>query len=621
MTATEQDAAATSSRRSSVLVAAGILLSRISGLIRQAAFGHFLGAGLVADAFTTALRIPNLLQNLLGEGVLSASFIPVYARLLEEGDEEEAGRVAGAIAGMLALVSSIIVLVGVVFAGPITDLFAWGLSSERRDLTVRLVRIMTPGVGVLVLSAWCLGVLNSHRQFFLSYVAPVLWNVAQIAALVAFGLTGTTGEDLATVLAWAMVAGSVLQFGVQLPAVRGLVPHLRLSLDRRRESVRKVVRAFVPIVSGRGVVQLMAYVDLAIASFLAFGAIAVLGFAQTLYLLPISLFGMAVAAAELPELSRAKAAEREHLAARINAGLARIAFFVVGSVLVFVFLGDLLVEALFGYGQFGDDAVRAVHLVLVGYCLGLVGNTSSRLYQSALYGSGEARLPAIAAGVRVGVSAVFGALLMFQLDRVVLVPGGGFELIGDLPAFGPLDKTLRETTEARHLGAVGLAIAAGMSAWIETAILRRRLEADLERDLKPGGGQLGRTVGAAVVAVPVAFLTRALFGGWPAIPGALAAIGVTGGVYVTVAAGIGVGEARDLLQVAQRRVEQVLARVGVGSETDGEILATKAGGPPADEQQGDAPEQDAHEEGQVRTQPDESGDLGDDQQDDGQHDQ
>lgn len=549
-----------SSRRSSALVAAGILLSRLSGLVRQATFGHYLGIGVAADAFTAALKIPNLLQNLLGEGVLSASFIPVYARLVDAGDEEEAGRLAGAVAALLALLAAVLVVLGVVFAAPLTDLLAWGYTGQARELTIRFVRIMFPGIGLLVLSAWCLGILNSHRRFFLSYVAPVLWNVAQVAALVAFGLAGTTGADLATVLAWAVVVGSALQFAVQLPSVLRLVPGLRLRPDHRRDSVRRVRDAFVPIVAGRGVVQLMAYVDLFIASFLAAGAVAALGFAQTLYLLPISLFGMAVAAAELPELSRARAREREALTARIQAGLARISFFVVGSVLVFVALGDLLVDALFGYGRFDDEAVRLVWLVLVAYCVGLVASTSSRLYQSALYGGGEARLPAIAAAVRVAVSAAIGVLLMFQLDRWVLVPGGGFAQVADLPAFSPLPADVRGDTDATHLGAVGLAIAAGISAWIETAILRRRLEADLHRDLQPGGGVLGRTVAAALLAVPVALVLRAVVGDWPAVPAAAVAIGGTGAVYVLVAAGTGVGEAADLLRVVERRARALRGR-------------------------------------------------------------
>src|SRR4051812_6125089 len=168
-------------------VAAGILFSRIAGFIRQRVFAHYLGNSNAAGAFAAALRIPNLLQNLFGEGVLSASFIPVYARLIAEKDEEEAGRVAGAVFTLLAMVVSIIVLGGVLGAPFLIDIIEPGYTGAKRELTIRLVRILFPGAGVLVLSAWCLGILNSHRKFFLSYAAPVLWNVAMIATLIAFG--------------------------------------------------------------------------------------------------------------------------------------------------------------------------------------------------------------------------------------------------------------------------------------------------------------------------------------------------------------------------------------------------------------------------------------------------
>ncbi len=181
---------------------AGILLSRLAGLVRERVIAAHLGTGFAVDAFRAALRIPNLLQNLLGEGVLSASFIPVYARLLAEGEEEEAGRVAGAIAGLLTAASALLVVVGVVFARPLTTVLAGGFTGERFELTVTLVRILTPGIGLLVLSAWCLGVLNSHRRFFLSYVAPVLWNAAQIAVLVAAAARGFDVSSLAVALAW-----------------------------------------------------------------------------------------------------------------------------------------------------------------------------------------------------------------------------------------------------------------------------------------------------------------------------------------------------------------------------------------------------------------------------------
>src|SRR5688572_8968374 len=172
--------------RPAALVAAGILLSRIVGLVRERVFGFYFGVTDEADAFRAAFRIPNLLQNLFGEGVLSASFIPVYKTLVSRDDREESTRVAGAVFSILALVVSALVLLGVLAAPWLVDLIAAGFPAEKRELTVTLVRVLFPGAGLLVLSAWCLGVLNSHDRFFLSYVSPVVWNVAMIAALVWF---------------------------------------------------------------------------------------------------------------------------------------------------------------------------------------------------------------------------------------------------------------------------------------------------------------------------------------------------------------------------------------------------------------------------------------------------
>ncbi len=150
------------------MVAAGILLSRIIGLVRNRVFAHYFGTSIAADAFNAAFRIPNFLQNLFGEGVLSASLIPVYAGLRAEGRTREAAAVATAVASLLGLVVSLLVLAGVLLAPWLIDVIAPGFEGEKRELTVRLVRILFPGAGLLALSAWCLGVLNSHRRFFLS---------------------------------------------------------------------------------------------------------------------------------------------------------------------------------------------------------------------------------------------------------------------------------------------------------------------------------------------------------------------------------------------------------------------------------------------------------------------
>src|SRR4030095_15995089 len=205
-----------STGRSAFFVGAGILISRVVGLIRQRIFAHYFGSSAEGDAFSAAFRIPNFLQNVFGEGALSASFIPVYAKLLAQNDEKEAARVANAIFSILALVTAIIVLIGVLATPYIVTLIAAGFEEERRGLTITLVRIFFPGAALLVLSAWCLGVLNSHHKFFISYTAPVAWNAAIIAALVFYG-NRLDLASLAEATAWGSVVGSALQFGVQLP--------------------------------------------------------------------------------------------------------------------------------------------------------------------------------------------------------------------------------------------------------------------------------------------------------------------------------------------------------------------------------------------------------------------
>src|SRR6266566_3012718 len=288
-----------STGRSAFIVGAGILISRIVGLARQRFFAYYFGASAAGDAFSAAFRIPNFLQNIFGEGALSASFIPVYANLLAHDNEDEAAHVANAVLALLALAVSVIVLTGVLATPYIITGIAPGFEGETRELTIRLVRILFPGAGLLVLSAWCLGVLNSHHRFFISYTAPVAWNVAIIAALIFYGKRLDL-FPLAEVVAWASVVGSALQFGVQLPTVLKLIHRFRPAIDIANAHVKQVVHNFFPVFMSRGVVQISAFVDAEFASFLGQGAVVALNYAQSLYTLPVSLFGMSVSAAELP---------------------------------------------------------------------------------------------------------------------------------------------------------------------------------------------------------------------------------------------------------------------------------------------------------------------------------
>src|SRR5579872_2539804 len=287
-------------------------------------FAHYFGLQSdAADAFNAAFRIPNFLQNLFGEGALSASFIPVYAALIARGKRWEADRVAGAVASLLALVVATLVLVGVLGTPLLIAAIAPGFFGAKRELTIVIVRVLFPGAGFLVLSAWCLGVLNSHRRFLLSYAAPVLWNAVMIGTLILFGARSSLPR-LAVILAWGSVVGSALQFAVQVPVVWRVAPDLRFALDLASEHVRTVSRNFAPVFLSRGVVQVSAYIDVWLASFLPTGAVTGLSNAQLLYTLPVSLFGMSIAAAELPTMSGVDgvdAARAEALRQRLDAGL------------------------------------------------------------------------------------------------------------------------------------------------------------------------------------------------------------------------------------------------------------------------------------------------------------
>jgi putative peptidoglycan lipid II flippase len=439
---------------------------------------------VAAAAFRAAIRIPNILQNLLGEGVLSASFIPAYARLVGEGKIEQARELAGAIFGALTALVSLLSGLGVLFAPALVDALVPGFRGEARELSIELIRILFPSTALLVLSAWCLGVLNSHRRFLLSYTAPIVWSLAQMVALWIFG-GRRTAEFAAEAVAWGVMVGSALQFLVQLPPVfRSLGPWTP-SLKVRTPDARTVTRAFLPVVVGRGVVQVSSLVDNAYASLISTRAVACLGYAQVISLLPISLFGMAVSAAELPEMARMGNQSPEALEGvrvRVHAGLARLSFFVIPSAVSLFWLGDVLGAALYQTGKLGPADSRYLGYLLMGSSLGLLPSTSGRLCSSALYALGDANTP-----------------FRYAIARVAVTVGLGYPAAMLLPPWLGLP---------RDLGAVALTALSGVAAWIEYRLLRRALERRVGGTL--GSIRAARRWAASAVAVAVALALKIL---------------------------------------------------------------------------------------------------------------
>ncbi len=529
-------------RGAALLIAAGIFLSRIAGLVRERVIATCFGTGLHADVFSAGLRLPNVVQNLLGDGTLSASFIPVYSELLGQGRTREAGRVAGAMFALLLGVAGAISLLGIALAPLLVAVFTPGFDGQRRDLMIMIVRILFPMTGVLVLSAWALGILNSHRKFFIPYFAPVLWNAAIIAALLAFRDRGL--DALLAAAAWGALLGGVLQFGFQLPWVLSLDRELRLNSGRGEPAFKEAVRNAGPAILGRGVVQISAYADLVLASLLAIGAVSRLRYAQTLYVLPISLFAMSIAAAELPELARERGGRTEALRARLVTAARRVAFFIVPSLVAFVVLGKTLVAGLYQSGQFGSADATLVWLTLAAYSLGMMASTSTRLYQSACYALRDTKTPARVAGLRVLVSAVAGASFMLQFESVSM---------GTWTFSAGVFSQLR--VDGLPLGPVGLALGAAGGAWLEWTLLRRALTPRIG-SLGIGAPTLGRLFAAAAVAAAVGYAAELTTLSLHRLPAAGIVAAAFGATYLIATQLLGVIEARQFTQSIMRRLRR-----------------------------------------------------------------
>jgi putative peptidoglycan lipid II flippase len=466
--------------------------------------------------------------------VLSASFVPVYARLRAEGREADAAQLARSVGALLAVTSSLLVLAGIVLAPALVTLVAGGFPATKQAFTVELVRILFPGMAALVLAAWCLGVLNAHRKFFVSYTAPVAWNVAIIVTLVARA-SAADPAGAARLVAVGALLGSGLQFAVQLPWLLRFVPWNGTGPFNTPELAR-VLTNFVPVLVGRGVVQLSGWLDQLIASFATAGAASVLFYAQNIALLPVSVFGMAVSASELTEMSgHAAAGVEDAIRTRLQGGLRAIAFFVVPSSAALLVLGDVLAAAVLQTGRFVRSDTVWVWAVLAGSSVGLLAGTLGRLYNSAWYALHDTRTPVRFALVRIAIAAVLGSA------SALVLPG----LIGIEPKWG----------------VAGLTLSAGVAAWIEYALLRRSLNARIGWTGLPSGF-LPKLWVAATVAAGSAFGVKLLLGSMHPVWLATIVFAVYGTLYFALSFALGVTEAGAVLQ-------RIRARLGLGASPGG----------------------------------------------------
>lgn len=460
--------------RPAAAVGSGILLSRVTGLVRDIAVAAFLGTQFAADAYWAAIKIPNIIRNLLGEGTLSASFVPVYSESLASADvsDEDARRLARSVLGGVAITALLLSALGVIFAPWITAVLLAASDEPTRDLTTRLVRILFPMSGVLIIGAWFLGVLNSHGRFFLPFAAPAVWNLSQVAGLL---LATRLGSDrLAEALAWSALIGAVLQVGIQIPRALELSRVRSPGLEWSHEPVRRVARNALPVISSQGVLQFSSLVDIMLASLAGAGAMAALGYSQRLAYLPISLFGMSVAASALPAMSRDTnpAALRERL---VN-GWFQILFFVLPAALVLLLFGDLAVRLVYQRREFGQDSTSLVSAVLAAYAVGLVAASSIKLFAAGFHALQDTATPMRVAIVSVAVGVATSLVLTIGMRRAGLGP----------------------------YSAVGIALGSAVGSWTNLALLWFLLGRKLDRLFPPSALRSILRLGAAAAAAVVA---------------------------------------------------------------------------------------------------------------------
>ena len=462
-------------------VGSATLLSRILGYVRDMVVALAFGAGPTTDAFLVAYRIPNMLRRLLGEGALSASMVPVVAEYTTRRDPAAAVRMVRAVLGVTVVVLAATTVVGLVLAPWIVRLMAPGFVRDpgQEALASMLARLMFPYLAVVGLSAFAMGVLNASGRFFSSAVAPAVQNAGMI--LCVFALASQVTPPIAS-LAIGVVLGGVAQLAVQLPDLRRAGFLVGPSAEVTHPAVGQVARLLLPSVIGLAAVQVNVFVITVLASLLPAGSISFLYYADRIMEFPLGLFGIALASASLPSMSRqASSGDRRGLATTLGFALRMSMFVSIPASLGLIVLRTPIVRLLFERGRFNGADTVATAEALLWFAVGLSAIAGARIAAQAFY---ALRTPAVA--VRFGVLAVvvnIVAALLFM----------------------------------RPWGHAGLAAASSLAAAVNLAGLvwaaRRRLG--------PIGGTalLGSIARTAAASIPLAALCEGARRCWPASPG------------------------------------------------------------------------------------------------------
>ena len=401
-------------------MAGATLISRGLGFVRDIIVAFALGAGLFADAFFVAFRIPNLLRRLFGEGSLTMAFIPIYTRIREEEGEEAARQMARSTMYWLAAVLIAITVLVEILAYPLTMAIAPGFlgNAEQFAVTVDLVRICFPYVVFICGVALCMGILNARNHF----MAPALSPVALNLTLIGGALTGYyAGWNVAYCMAWSVLAGGLIQWFMQQPYLRRIDFTWRGSWSWRNPGVARMGLLMLPTVFGAAVYQLNILFGTLLASFLPVGSVSYLYYSDRLVQFPLGVFGIAVSTAALPSLSRLAAkGEMEEYDGALSSAMGLTLFISLPAAAGLIGLADPLIQLLFQRGAFTADAVSATANALIAYSIGLPFIALARPLVAGFYALEDTRVPVKIAVVCLVANIGLGLGLMQFMDHVGL---------------------------------------------------------------------------------------------------------------------------------------------------------------------------------------------------------
>jgi len=482
------------------------MTSRILGVVREQVLAAIFGAGNAMDAYNVAYRIPNLVRDLFAEGAMSSAFVPTFTRHLTKEGKASAWRLGNLVINGLIVITACLVIIGIVFAEPLVTLFASAYREVpgKLELTVFLTRLMLPFLTFVALAAAFMGMLNSLHRFFIPALSPAMYNVATITcALVLVPLMPGMGLPAITAIAIGSLLGGAAQLAVQWPVLRREGFRYQPVLDWRDKSLRRVLVLMGPGTIGLAATQVNVFVNTVLATGEGTGAVSWLNYAFRLMYLPIGLFGVSIATATLPAVSR-HVAQRDEPAARrtVADGLSLMLMLNVPATVGLIVLATPIVRVIFERAAFTPADTAATAAAVQFYALGLVGYSIVRIASPVFYALGQNRTP-----VMISVATVLAnALLNVALVRVM-----GYQGL-----------------------ALGTSIAALFNATLLMFFLRRRLE----------GIEGGRVAGSLVRIVIASFVMGAAAVGTDIAAGAwLPGTGLVAQIIrlaATIAAAIGV---------------------------------------------------------------------------------